>query len=61
MSAEEKMRTSGDIPRDGASSSSAPILPTVNPDAEKSQSSKPTIPAAVYVMYVNLLRRRLIS
>ncbi|EPE03203.1 hypothetical protein F503_01539 [Ophiostoma piceae UAMH 11346] len=50
MSAEEKMRMSGDIPRDGASSSSAPVLPTVNPEAEKSQSPKPTIPAAVYVI-----------
>lgn len=49
MSADEKMRTSGDIPRDGASSS-APVLPTVNPDAEKSQQPKASIPAAVYVI-----------
>ncbi|CAK7234790.1 hypothetical protein SCUCBS95973_009052 [Sporothrix curviconia] len=50
MSAEEKMRTSGEGPREAGSSSSAPVLPTVNPDAEKSQAPKSAIPAAAYVV-----------
>ncbi|ERS96280.1 uncharacterized protein SPSK_01726 [Sporothrix schenckii 1099-18] len=52
MSADEKMRTSGEGVREAGSgsSSSAPVLPTVNPEAEKSQAPKPTIPAAAYVI-----------
>lgn len=49
---DEKMRTSGEGPREAGSSSSAPVLPTVNPDAEKSQAPKSAIPAAAYVVYV---------
>ncbi len=51
MSAEEKMRSSGEGVREAGTNSSAPVLPTVNPDAEKSQSPKPAIPAAAYVLY----------
>lgn len=50
MSAEEKMRTSGEGPREAGPSSSAPVLPTVNPDAEKSPAPKSAIPAAAYVV-----------
>jgi hypothetical protein len=35
MSGEEKTRVSGEVTRSGSS----PVLPTVNPQAEKSQSS----------------------
>ncbi|CAK7274656.1 hypothetical protein SEPCBS57363_006275 [Sporothrix epigloea] len=49
MSAEDKMRTSGEGLREASSSSSAPVLPTVNPDAEKS-APKSSIPAAAYVI-----------
>lgn len=41
----EKERTSGEIPRE----QDAPVLPTVNPDAQKPESSKVVIPSAVYV------------
>lgn len=44
----EKERTSGEVPRE----QDAPVLPTVNPDAQKSESSKVVIPSAVYVAYV---------
>jgi hypothetical protein len=45
--AEEKVRTSGDVSRPA----DAPVLPTVNPDAEKKPAApEPSIPAAVYVM-----------
>jgi hypothetical protein len=49
MSVEEKTRTSGESPRE---QTSGPILPTVNPEAEKVQPPKATIPSFVYVMYV---------
>jgi len=44
---EEKVRVSGEVPRAGDS----PILPTVNPDAEKFQEEKTGgINPAFYVM-----------
>lgn len=49
MSVEEKTRTSGESPREQAG---APILPIVNPEAEKTQPTKAAIPSFVYVMYV---------
>lgn len=48
MSAEEKTRTSGEVPRTAESS----ILPTVNPDAQKPEPPKSSIHPAVYVAYV---------
>ena len=51
MSAEDKMRTSGEALRDLGSSSSASVLPTVSPEAEKTQAPKSAIPAAAYVVY----------
>ncbi|OAA67259.1 DUF250 domain protein membrane protein [Niveomyces insectorum RCEF 264] len=50
MSAEEKTRVSGEGLRDSGSSASAPVLPTVNQDVEKSQPPKSSIPAAAYVI-----------
>ncbi|CAK7244058.1 MAG: hypothetical protein STHCBS139747_005592 [Sporothrix thermara] len=50
MSAEDKMRTSGEALRDLGSSSSASVLPTVSPEAEKTQAPKSAIPAAAYVV-----------
>ncbi|KAG7285245.1 hypothetical protein NEMBOFW57_009866 [Staphylotrichum longicolle] len=45
MGVEEKSRASGDQPRD----QSGPVLPTVNPDAEKSQPQKQSLHPALYV------------
>ena len=45
---EEKTRVSGESPRE----QNEPILPTVNPDAEKAQAPKASIHPAIYVMYV---------
>lgn len=47
MGVEEKTRASGDQPRE----QNGPILPTVNPDAEKQQPSKPpsSVHPALYV------------
>jgi hypothetical protein len=39
MSGEEKTRVSGEVTRSGSS----PVLPTVNPQAEKSQSASSSI------------------
>ncbi|OIW27387.1 TPT-domain-containing protein [Coniochaeta ligniaria NRRL 30616] len=47
MSVEEKTRTSGESPRE---QTSGPILPTVNPEAEKVQPPKAAIPSFVYVI-----------
>ncbi|KAJ9165042.1 TPT-domain-containing protein [Coniochaeta hoffmannii] len=47
MSVEEKTRTSGELPRE---QTSGPILPTVNPEAEKTQPPKAAIPSFVYVI-----------
>jgi hypothetical protein len=58
MSAEEKTRTSGEAPREQAS---GPILPTVNPDMEKTQPPKAAIPSFVYVMYVTTSLRPLVD
>ncbi|KAI5863394.1 TPT-domain-containing protein [Durotheca rogersii] len=44
--ADEKSRTSGEIPRP---EQKGPILPTTNPEAEKPQPPKPTIHPAFYV------------
>lgn len=44
--AEEKSRISGDAPR----GSSAPVLPTVNPQAEKSQQSSFSLHPGFYVV-----------
>jgi len=43
---EEKVRLSGEIPR----AANSPILPTINPDAEKSEAPKATLHPAVYVV-----------
>jgi len=43
---EEKVRISGEIPR----SADSPILPTVNPDAEKKEEDKGGIHPVFYVM-----------
>ncbi|KAI9852930.1 MAG: hypothetical protein M1838_003724 [Thelocarpon superellum] len=48
MGIEEKERLSGDIPRSPAAAS--PVLPTVNPLAEKSDPPKPAIHPAFYVI-----------
>jgi hypothetical protein len=45
MSVEEKTRASGEQARD----QSGPVLPTVNPEAEKSQPPKPSLHPAFYV------------
>lgn len=47
---DEKVRVSGELSRGQA----APVLPTINPDAEKAASDKKSagVPAFVYVMYV---------
>ncbi|KZF25247.1 TPT-domain-containing protein [Xylona heveae TC161] len=47
--AEEKVRTSGDLSRPEPT----PVLPTVNPDAQKSEKAKPTssIHASFYVIF----------
>ena len=47
MVADEKTRTSGETPR---TESKDPILPTVNPEAERAQAPKFQLPSAVYVM-----------
>jgi len=44
---EEKVRVSGELSRP---TDSGPVLPTVNPDATKSEPQKAAVPAAVYVM-----------
>lgn len=46
MSAEEKTRVSGEAPR----GSTAPVLPTVNPQADKAESSGFSIHPSLYVM-----------
>lgn len=48
----EKERTSGEIVRE----QDAPVLPTVNPDAQRSEPSKASIPSAVYVAYVKAMQ-----
>jgi hypothetical protein len=45
MGVEEKTRASGDQPRE----QNSPVLPTVNPNAEKSQPPKSSLHPAVYV------------
>ncbi|KAK4122659.1 TPT-domain-containing protein [Parathielavia appendiculata] len=45
MGVEEKTRASGDQPREG----DGPILPTVDPEAEKLQPPKPSLHPALYV------------
>jgi hypothetical protein len=45
MGVEEKTRASGDQPRD----QNGPVLPTVNPEAEKSQPPKAALHPALYV------------
>jgi hypothetical protein len=45
MGVEEKSRASGDQVRD----QNGPVLPTVNPDAEKSQPQKQSLHPALYV------------
>ncbi|KAK4157449.1 triose-phosphate transporter family-domain-containing protein [Chaetomidium leptoderma] len=45
MGVEEKTRASGDQPRD----QNGPVLPTVNPEAEKSQPAKQSLHPALYV------------
>lgn len=42
----EKERMSGEVARE----QDASVLPTVNPEAQKSEPAKPTIPSAVYVV-----------
>lgn len=48
MSNEEKSRVSGDIPRQ----SNSPVLPTVNPAAEKAQQPGFSLHPVFYVMSV---------
>jgi drug/metabolite transporter (DMT)-like permease len=50
MSTEEKVRSSGDSIRDPA----APVLPTVNPNAEKSQPESSLHPAVYVVTWISL-------
>jgi hypothetical protein len=45
MGVEEKTRASGDQPREQTGA----VLPTVNPNAEKSQPPKPSLHPAFYV------------
>lgn len=47
MSADEKIRVSGETPR-----ATTPVLPTVNPGLEKSQSARASIHPTFYVMSV---------
>jgi len=47
MSADEKMRSSVDAARDPA----APVLPTVNPEAQKSAPEPASFHPAVYIAY----------
>lgn len=49
MGADEKTRVSGEVTRDQDS----PVLPTVNPEAQKSEPAKASIHPALYVMYVD--------
>ena len=51
MAAEDKERTSEDH---GRSYHRPPLLPTLNPAAEKSPLSKPALHPSVYVMYAIL-------
>lgn len=46
MGADDKTRTSGESPQ----AQSGPVLPTVNPEAEKAQPPKSTLHPSVYVM-----------
>lgn len=46
MGADEKTRVSGEVTRDQDS----PVLPTVNPEAQKSEPAKASIHPALYVM-----------
>lgn len=48
MGADEKTRVSGEVTREQDS----PILPTVNPEAQKSEPAKAAIHPALYVVYV---------
>lgn len=50
--ADEKTRTSGEVPQ---SESKSPLLPTVNPDVEKPQPSKPSGPGIHPAVYVALV------
>lgn len=54
--ADEKTRVSGEIPRPEPK---GPVLPIVNPEADKPQPPKSTIHPAVYVAYVKSLRAML--
>lgn len=45
----EKERVSAEIMRSGLASPTAPVLPTVNPAAEKSEPPASTLHPAVYV------------
>lgn len=45
MSSEEKTRISGEVPRP----SNSPVLPTINPQAEKPQAASAGLPSFVYV------------
>jgi hypothetical protein len=49
MSAEEKMRSSVDAARDPAQ----PVLPTVNPEAQKAAPKPASFHPAVYIAYVS--------
>ncbi|KAL8793022.1 MAG: hypothetical protein Q9195_004333 [Heterodermia aff. obscurata] len=51
----EKERVSAEIVRSGPASSTAPVLPTVNPAVEKKEVPASTFHPAVYVMYVRAL------
>lgn len=44
---EEKVRVSGELSRP---TDNGPVLPTVNPEATKSEAPRGAIPPAVYVM-----------
>lgn len=46
MGADEKTRVSGEVTRD----QDASVLPTVNPEAQKSQPAKSSVHPAAYVM-----------
>lgn len=50
MSADEKIRVSGETPR-----STSPVLPTVNPGLEKSKPSGASIHPTFYVMSVTFI------
>ena len=49
MSADEKVRSSVDAARD----TSLPVLPTVNPEAQKSAPEPASFHPAVYIAYVD--------